>query len=272
MLHEVITSEKVPFTYRVAGLGSRFLAALVDMALWLVLLLMGVLAAGVLEAGRAGLGMALLLLWLFTLLFGYFLLFEWLWLGQTPGKRLLGIRVIQWQGTSISFAQAALRNLVRLIDVLPAAYGVGFLVAACNREQRRLGDLAAGTLVVHQELAAGAVRVLYGHALSGAEQAREALLRQRAEQLDRRQKQLLVEVCLRRDQLRIRSRSRLFSTLADYFRRQMGVAPAEYESDEKFILHLAAALGGGGKAGEAVVAALRPAAAAGAGPSLRNGE
>jgi uncharacterized RDD family membrane protein YckC len=270
MLHEVITSEKVPFTYRVAGLGSRFMAALVDVGLLLLLLFAGLLVALVLDVARVGLGMAVFLLWLFALLFGYFLFFEWIWLGQTPGKRLLGIRVLQEDGTRVTFAQAALRNLIRLIDVLPACYGVAFLVAACNRAQRRLGDLAAGTLVVHQERPSGAVRVLHGQ-LSGAEQAREALLRQRVEQLDRRQKQVLLEVCLRRDQLRIRSRSRLFRTLATWFRTQTGLAPAEYESDEKFILHLAAAAGGITRAGEAVVASLRPAETAAA-PNLRNGE
>jgi uncharacterized RDD family membrane protein YckC len=269
MLHEVITSEKVPFTYRVAGLGSRFLAGLADMGLLLVLLVMGLLAGSALELARGGLGMAFIALWVFGLIFGYFLLFEWLWLGQTPGKRLLNVRVIQWQGTRPGFAQAAVRNLVRLIDLLPGTYGVGFLVSACNREGRRLGDLAAGTLVVYQERFRGAVRALH-RPLSTSEEARETLLRQRLEQLDRRQKQVLVNLCLRRDQLRIRSRSRLFSAVAEYFKDRLGLTPAEYESDEKFVLHLAALVGGGG-AGEAMVAALRP-VAAGRGPSMRNGE
>jgi uncharacterized RDD family membrane protein YckC len=267
MLHEVITSEKVPFTYQVAGLGSRFLAALVDLGCVLILLTVGIMAGGVLEAGRAGLGQALLALWFFALLFGYFLFFEWLWLGQTPGKRLLGIRVIQWHGARITFSQAAVRNLIRLIDVLPGGYAVGFLTAVCNREQRRLGDLAAGTLVVQQEHS-GAVRALH-RSLSGAEQAREAMLRQRLDQLDRRQKQTLVGLCLRRDQLRVRNRARLFSNLAEYFRTRMGLGPAEHESDEKFILQLATLLGGS-TGGEAVVPSLRPLAASRA-PTMRDG-
>jgi uncharacterized RDD family membrane protein YckC len=269
MLHQVITSEKVPFTYQVAGLGTRFLAALADLGCMFVLLTVGLMAAGVLDAARPGLGMGLAAFWVFGLIFGYFLLFEWLWLGQTPGKRLLNIRVLQWQGTRITFAQAAIRNLVRLIDVLPGGYGVGFLTAICNREQRRLGDLAAGTLVVQQERPSGAFRGLY-QPLSRAEQARERLWRQRLGQLDRRQKQTLLSLCLRRDQLRIRTRSRLFAALAEYFRVRLGLDPAEQESDEKFILHLATLLGGGGD-GSALVAAFRP-AAAGAGPSLRGSE
>src|SRR5947208_11031763 len=159
MLHQVITTETVPFTYRVAGLGSRFLAWLVDAGMIVILGTAGFCGGIALETGRQGMGMALILLWLFALTWGYFLLFEWLWHGQTPGKRLIGIRVIDQEGTSISFGQAAVRNVLRVADglpllipdVVPVTYGVGFLVAAANRDQRRLGDLAAGTLVVFVE-------------------------------------------------------------------------------------------------------------------------
>ncbi|HZT81314.1 MAG TPA: RDD family protein, partial [Gemmataceae bacterium] len=147
MLHQVITTEKVAISYRVAGLGSRFLAWLADFGFIIVLSLMGALVGGVLNMARAGVGTAVTLVWIFVLEWGYFLLFEWLWAGQTPGKRLLGIRVIQEQGTGISFYQAAVRNVLRVADclplplLLPMTYGLGFAVAACNRQHRRLGDL-----------------------------------------------------------------------------------------------------------------------------------
>jgi uncharacterized RDD family membrane protein YckC len=268
MFHEVITSEKVPLTYRVAGLGSRFLAAVIDLGLLLLLLIVGVLIASVLDVARQGLGIAIVFVWVFVLQFGYFTLFEWLWLGQTPGKNALGIRVIAWQGGSISFGQSALRNIVRIADILPGGYGVAFLVAASNREQRRLGDLAAGTLVVHQERSVGAIRALHG-ALSGEAQAREAQFRQRLEQLDRRQKQTVLDLCLRRDQMRIRTRTRLFRALADYFKTELGLTPLAYESDEKFVLQLATLIGGVGASGPALVAGLR-AVAPGKGPHMRS--
>src|SRR5438445_3561769 len=148
LLHEILTTEKVPFTYRVAGMGSRFLAWLIDALLMSLLVFGGLLAGSILDATRPGLGMALAVFWMFVVTWGYFLFFEWLWHGQTPGKRLLGIRVIQLRGTGISFDQAAIRNLLRVVDSLPL-YGLGFCVAACNRRHRRLGDLAANTLVVH---------------------------------------------------------------------------------------------------------------------------
>jgi len=256
MLHEVITSEKVPLTYRVAGLGSRLLAWLVDLGLVLVLTVMGVVFGSALELGRSGLGVGVIMLWTFVVQWGYFLLFEWLWNGQTPGKRLVGIRVIQWQGTGLSFGQAAVRNVLRvadglpllILDGLPLLYGVGFVAAACNRENRRLGDLAAGTLVVYVEHRPGPIGALQERG-SEAAQVRAALVRQRLEHLDRKQKETLLELCLRRNQLRVRERARLFSAAAVYFKSNLDLAPAEFESDEKFIVHLAAVLGSDGRMG-----------------------
>jgi uncharacterized RDD family membrane protein YckC len=245
--HEVLTTEKVPFSYRVAGLGSRFLAWLFDLLIMGALLFMGVMVGAVLMIGRPGLGLAVIFVCQFVVMWGYFVFFEWLWHGQTPGKRVLGIRVIQWSGTAITFYQAALRNLLRVADSLPvplpAGPGlVGFVVAACNREQRRLGDLAADTLVVHVERHARPVLAL-PDARAEADRQRQALLRQRLSQLDREQKQTLLDLCLRRDQLRVVERARLFQATACFFEERLDVAPEAYESAEKFVLQLAAVLG-----------------------------
>jgi uncharacterized RDD family membrane protein YckC len=242
ILHQVLTTEKVPFSYRVAGMGSRFLAWLVDVSAIGLLGLMGVLLSAPLELGRAGLGHALVILWVWVLKEGYFLLFEWLWHGQTPGKRLLGIRVIRWRGTAISFYQAAVRNLLRVADALPAFYALGFAVAALNREHRRLGDLAADTLVVHVDRRAPPVRALHDSAAE-TDPDRLALFRQRLVQLDREQKQTLLDLCLRREQLRVAERARLFQAAATFVRERLDLAPQPYESNEKFVLQLAAVLG-----------------------------
>jgi uncharacterized RDD family membrane protein YckC len=242
ILHEVITTERVPFTYRVAGLGSRFLAWLVDLGLIVLLGCMGVWIGVVLETGRTGVGLAAVELWFFVLSWGYFLVFEWLWLGQTPGKRVVGIRVIQSQGTSVTGFQSAVRNIVRVVDALPFFYGVGFLVAACNREQRRLGDFAADTLVVHVERKARPIQALQERR-TAAGRLSESLLRQRLGQLDRQQKQLLLDLCLRREQLRISDRARLFQLAADYLHARLDLAADEHQSAEKFVLEMAAALG-----------------------------
>jgi uncharacterized RDD family membrane protein YckC len=250
ILHEVISTEKVPFHYRVAGLGSRFLAWLIDITLLGLFMFVGAVFWSPLEQGRPGLGQALTFVWEFVLLWGYFLLFEWLWHGQTPGKRLLGIRVISLEGTAASFLALAVRNVLRVVDGLPIPflfYGLGFAAAACNRENRRLGDLAGGTLVVHVERRARPVLALHDRAGAGPRE-REAQVRQRLGQLDRQQKQTLLELCLRRDQLRVGDRARLFRAAAEYFKEWLDLAPEEYQSDEKFILQLAAVLGERGPA------------------------
>jgi uncharacterized RDD family membrane protein YckC len=247
ILHTVLTPEKVSLTYRVAGLGARFLAWLIDAAVIVFLVLVGMFFL-VLELGRPGLGQALFFLWSFALMWGYFLFFEWLWIGQTPGKRVLGIRVIQSKGTAIGFSQSAVRNILRAADWLPFFYGLGFAAAATNREHCRLGDLAADTLVVHLERQPRLIQALQRG--GEADRARLVLLRQRLGQLDREQKQTLLDLCLRRDQLRVRERARLFRSVAQYLQARLELAPEEFESDEKFVLQMAAVLGERGAPGD----------------------
>jgi uncharacterized RDD family membrane protein YckC len=239
--HTVLTAEKVLLTYRVAGVGSRFLAWLVDFLLMGVLIAAGDWMFSVLDLGVEGLGAALVYLWVFVVQWGYFIFFEWLWQGQTPGKRALGVRVIQWDGTAISFYHSAVRNIVRTADFLPVGNLVGFLVAMCNRENRRLGDFAAGTLVVHVERKAKLI-VAVQEGTADVDRARIALLRQRLSQLDREQKQTLLDLCLRREQLRFAERARLFRASAGFLRARLDLLPEAYESDEKFVLRLTAAL------------------------------
>jgi uncharacterized RDD family membrane protein YckC len=249
MLHEVISAEKVPIVYRVAGLGARFLAWLTDLQLMLAGFWFLFLFSQVWNIAREGIGTGIFFVGTFVIQWGYFVLFEWLWYGQTPGKWLVGIRVIDWQGSSISFGQAATRNILRVADglplvlpqLMPVMYGVGFVVAAYNREQRRLGDLAAGTLVVYVEARSQPLQTLLRQESPGGI-PRVQLVRQRLEQLNRQQQQTLLDLCLRRDELRMRERARLFTALADYFRQHLDLAPQEMQSDEKFALQLAAVL------------------------------
>jgi uncharacterized RDD family membrane protein YckC len=240
LTYQVITTEKVPLSYRVASVGSRFLAWLIDGGLIVLMFIVGSLFAGILDARRAGLGSAVMALAALALLWGYFLLFEWLWNGQTPGKRLLGIRVIDGQGGAVSFFQSAVRNVLRAVDSLPFFYGLGSLVAICNPAHRRLGDLAAGTLVIHVERR---TRSLWSfHDGSADEDIMDSLARQRLGQLTRQQRQTMLDLSLRRDQLRVEDRARLFGAVAAYFKNQLKLASTEYQSDEKFVLHLVALL------------------------------
>ncbi|HEX6644023.1 MAG TPA: stage II sporulation protein M [Gemmatimonadales bacterium] len=148
---EVETPEHVVLDYEIAGLGSRAAAALLDFVI-----LGGVgLAGGLLIAlmARAGfspgrLGGAVIVMVAFAGWYGYFTFFEGLRNGQTPGKRALGIRVVADTGHAVSLGSAAVRNLLRIADFLPPPYLAGAVLVALHPRGKRIGDLAAGTIVV----------------------------------------------------------------------------------------------------------------------------
>ena len=94
--------------------------------------------------------LALIVLIYFALFWGYFMLFETLWSGQTPGKRAGRLRVIRRDGQPVGAGEVLIRNLVRIVDFLPGFYGIGLVVMFIDKEARRLGDMAAGTIVVRE--------------------------------------------------------------------------------------------------------------------------
>jgi uncharacterized RDD family membrane protein YckC len=153
------TPENIELSYALAGPGSRAAAYFLDL---LIMSVVGQLTVNLLVATFAALFSALGLesqLWIsaivglvgFALYNGYFILLEWLLNGQTPGKRLLHIRVIKQGGYALRFFDTLLRNLLRVIDFLPLFYGVGLTSLLLTRDSQRVGDLVAGTLVVYQE-------------------------------------------------------------------------------------------------------------------------
>lgn len=138
-----------------AGIGSRFIALLVDTLIWAAgLVLLGLMFWTVQPAVEAFSALsyqwafAIVTLVLFVLNWGYFTLFEAFNNGRTPGKRVAKIRVIQCSGRPIGFFESLARNLVRYIDQIPFFYAVGVISMFVTRQHQRLGDLAAGTLVV----------------------------------------------------------------------------------------------------------------------------
>lgn len=152
-LVDVETPEQVVFSYTVAGIGSRAAAALIDYLICFGLLLVLLFAASPFIGRKTAVPwvLALLVIAAFTIFFGYYVIFEGLWDGQTPGKRQLGLRVVRDGGYSITFPASAIRNLVRLADMQPgAAYGVGILSVVLSSTGKRLGDYAAGTMVVRE--------------------------------------------------------------------------------------------------------------------------
>ena len=142
----VATPEGIELTLRLAGPVPRALAWIIDFLLRAALvLLVSMLAA---YFGRAGWGLVLIAAFFVEWLLPA--VFEARWGGQTPGKRLLGIAVLNDDGTPLRWPGALTRNLLRAADFLPFFYGVGLIAILANRDFKRLGDLAAGTVVVYQ--------------------------------------------------------------------------------------------------------------------------
>src|SRR6185436_19037192 len=155
------TPEQVALELPIAGIGSRFLAIFVDTLLQVVTYIAAALVLGV--GGRRISGLlhlppalisflpAIFVLIGFCIYWGYFAFFEIILKGQTPGKRVAGIRVIKDSGRPLDAMSAILRNLLRGIDFLPAFYAVGVTTMILNKHSRRLGDFVAGTVVVHDK-------------------------------------------------------------------------------------------------------------------------
>lgn len=156
---QITTPEQVSLKFKIAGLGSRATANIVD---WFILILINVaVSLSIILIGKmipdlhpiptvSNYVYAVMIILLFLLLWGYFVFFEFFASGRTPGKMLVGIRVIQENGQSITFLASAVRNLFRIIDFLPALFLLGILMIFFHSRHKRIGDIAAGTLVVYQ--------------------------------------------------------------------------------------------------------------------------
>jgi uncharacterized RDD family membrane protein YckC len=151
------TPEQTSLEFPLAGIGSRFLAVALDMLLqFAIYLVLGLIAGLVASFGIAAnwgkqSAFAILIFIAFAVQFGYFATFETLWNGQTPGKRWTHLRVIQDSGRPISAYDAILRNLLRIVDSLPSLYAIGIVTMLISKENKRVGDYAAGTVVVHEK-------------------------------------------------------------------------------------------------------------------------
>lgn len=158
------TPELVGIEFPLAGIGSRCIALIIDSFVqgfsFVAFLILAILIFSALPhpatvprhsppADPAKWAIALMILIPFLLQWGYFALFEAFWNGQTPGKRLLRLRVIQQSGRPIGLFESMGRNLLRIIDMLPGFYLIGAVCIFTTRRQQRLGDMVAGTLVVH---------------------------------------------------------------------------------------------------------------------------
>lgn len=232
------TSEGVRFTLPLAGPVSRFLGWVIDEMV--ILAACGFAAKGIsaLPFISGSLGIGLTILAYFAIWTGYGILLEWLWSGQTLGKRALGTRVVDGTGRKLEFPQIALRNLLRFLDALPGFYLVGGAAMLLNGRYQRLGDLVANTIVLRRRRSTlpdfqfGAAAEKYNSLLEMPH------LAARLRQLTPPELGVVAyEVLLRRDELQAAARVEIFRELADEFKRLVRFPDAVSDSltDERYV-------------------------------------
>jgi len=154
------TPERVPLHFALASIGNRFLACAIDhaiQALTLLLIFVGFLIVAnstdveKIYSTAPKWVIAVMIVVLALILIGYFTFFEWIWSGQTPGKRWLKLRVIREDGRPITFWESSLRNCVRAVDMMPTPfYSIGLISVFSSSRDQRIGDMVAGTVVVRE--------------------------------------------------------------------------------------------------------------------------
>lgn len=237
----ISTPENVDLHLELAGIGNRVYACVVDTVLSFVLMLLTGIGCYALIAFFTQLPMVavvrtvlnysivgLTILLEFAILFGYFIFFEGMWQGQSPGKRLAHIRVIELNGQPVGWAAVCIRNLVRVVDSGIAL--VGLLVMVIDRNERRLGDFAAGTLVIRERLSTKPQGIDLS-AVSTPEKIMDA------GRLTPREYELLSSFLARRDKLSPAHRPLLARNLENYFRTKLQETSSG-ESSELFLEQL----------------------------------
>lgn len=231
------TPEGVLFSFPIASPVSRFLAWSVDAAVIAAVSSVASICLGVLGAVSLDFARAAGVICYFVISIGYGIAAEWYWRGQTIGKRLLRLRVMDEQGLHLRFNQIVIRNLLRAVDGLPGLYFLGGVACLLSRRGQRLGDFAANTVVIRSprvaepdldQLAQGKFNSLrqFPHL--------EARLRQRVSPAEAG---VLLEALMRRDDFDAAARVRLFAELAGHCRTLVHFPPEETESlaDEQYV-------------------------------------
>ncbi len=242
--YTIDTPENIAFDYDIAGIGSRFIATLIDTFLIILFIIAMSMVLGILLP-LLNIQLDLsenFLIWLlvgglFLLLIAYYVIFEMIWNGQTPGKRTVRLRVVRQGGLPVTFVAVALRNLLRLVDFLPSFYGVGVVTMFIDGQSRRLGDFAAGTLVV-RERAAVSLDALTASSSDAAPPADAVLTLPNINLITAEDYTLIQEFLRRRPELNSTARARLGQQLAEPIQERLGVT-VEPRYNEDFLTHVA---------------------------------
>ena len=222
---KIRTPEGIVFSQLLAGPVTRFFAWFIDqLCIQLVMMLLGtiVMFAGLLAGGLA---FAFYVVSWFVISIGYGIFFEWTMRGQTIGKRLFRLRVVDVEGMRLQFNQIVVRNLLRFVDELPAFYFVGGVTCWLNPKCQRLGDMAANTIVIRApRIAEPDLDQLLGGKFNSLRQFPTLAARLR-QNVSPAEAAIALQAMLRRDRFDPVARVELFEDLAAHFRAKVEFPP-----------------------------------------------
>jgi len=246
-VHAVRTPENVVFELELAGLTTRALGWAVDVCVMAALVGVAATLSTLFGLVLAGFAKAMYFLALFAIQWGYGAVLEWRWQGQTVGKRMVGSRVLASSGLAINFGQSALRNLLRVVDILPGGYLIGGVSVLLDPRCRRFGDIAADTVVVRVQRARRPVGFTPRQARHNS-LTQDAAIVHAARCITAPEREVMLSLALRREQLPLPVRYALFATLARHLELRLGVRRPVFLSDERFVLNLVAMASQAGEA------------------------
>jgi uncharacterized RDD family membrane protein YckC len=231
------TPEGISLALTLAGPGSRFIALLIDSLFISVLVTAIFKAAGIFFLINPELRTAFLFIAQLVTGWAYYIVFEWKFRGQSPGKKLFNLRVMNKDGFHLRLGQIVLRNLFRGIDSIPLFYLLGGFVCMFSSRNQRIGDMVAATVVIYdrhfspphiEHISPDKFNSFfsYPHLISRARQ-----------QITPRESSMLLKALLRRERLLPESRIKLYEELSDYFKSIVDF-PAENISDEQYLRNL----------------------------------
>lgn len=223
-------AENISLTLELAGMGNRMLAFLLD-SLIIGLLLFAIIIVfsflGLLSGNEtlAYVILAVLILALFLIPWGYFIIFELIWHGQTPGKKVLRIKVVREDGRPVNLAASFLRNIMRIVDMLPSGYAVGLISIFFHAREKRVGDIVGGTIVVKEPRAAFPVSPAGMPPPAASPRVDTPALAREARHLTTAEIELIGDFLERRHTLEYETRFRLGRILAVKLARRLGLEP-----------------------------------------------
>lgn len=246
--HLVATPESISFSYDIAGIGSRFMAAFVDFLAYFVIaigmsILYGQIDQRIADPALSSALEAVYIGFTFALYWAYYIVFELVWGGQSPGKRLVGLRVIRIDGAPAAPGQIVIRNIMRLVDLFPGFYMTGLVTMFLNSQSRRLGDFAAGTLVVREGRTVSLAELSRstGPAIRLSEQAAADAATLPIHRLDRERRNLAREFIARRSNMPPRQRAAVAVQIAGSVAQQLDMPQPADPAAAEYLIELAAA-------------------------------